>query len=80
MKYLYMSFRDPEEDINLGVCIVEASNVMEGVKRSHSLKMNPGGEVMMFEMDETEYREEGLEINRLYSRSEMLDLGYEIGG
>ena len=53
-EYYWMSFVDVSkpkvegEDRFLGALIVEAVNEYEAVWRSRFLKLNPGGEIMMF--------------------------------
>ena len=71
MSYFWLSFRDSEENKNLGVCIVKASNFDEGITKAWSLNINPGGEVLGMAMTETQTQAQGLEINRLYTKAEM---------
>ena len=78
MKYGWLSFRDPEKNLNLGCCIVsDVQNFTEAIQKAHKLGINPGGEVMGTPMTEEMFKEEGLEADRLYTRSEMIELGYE---
>lgn len=53
MSYWWMSFCDserPKGDKFLGALIVKADNHLEMIKRSWALHLNPGGEVMFFEI------------------------------
>lgn len=53
-EYYWMSFVDADrpkvegEDRFLGALIIRAADAYEATFRSHFLKLNPGGEVMMF--------------------------------
>jgi len=79
MKYYFMSFRNAKKNENLGVCIVAASNPNTAVRKTIDLKINPGGEIRIEKMDKKQFKEQGLELDKLYTRSEMIKLGYEIG-
>jgi hypothetical protein len=72
--YYFMSFRDPHSNTNLGVCQVKAENKEEALRISWEQEINPGGEVLFVPCDEPE-----LELNKLYSKQEMIDLGYHVG-
>lgn len=79
MKYFFMSFRDVDENKNLGVCIVQEEDSEKAVQKATELGINPGGEVLLFELDDEEFRNQGLNLNTLYSRSQMRDLGFHVG-
>jgi len=74
MSYFWLSFSDPEINKNLGVCIIKASNFDEGIRKAWALNINPGGEVMGMEMTEAQTLAQGLEINRLYTKTEITAL------
>lgn len=49
MTQLYMSFCDtslPEGSQFLGAVVLEADDVIEGARKAHELKLNPGGQVL----------------------------------
>lgn len=77
MKYYFLSFRDPDINRNLGVCIVQAPTLRAAIVKAYKKDINPGGEVASFELTESEFIEEGLELDRLYSREEMKEMGYK---
>ena len=60
MSYWWMSFCDPERPEGtrfLGALVIYACNETEAIEKSHLLKLNPGGEVMFFEIPRKyEYR------------------------
>lgn len=72
MKWYWLSFVDPITNINSGCCNVQATNIPAAIAKSHILKINPGGEVMVLEMPAPE-----LEPDILYSRQELVDLAYK---
>lgn len=74
--YYFMSFRDVRTNTNLGVCQVEAASEKFAMTKSIALGINPGGEVAIYELEE---KEPELELDRLYTKQEMLDLGFELG-
>ena len=49
IKYWYMSFVD---DKFLGALIIKAKTAREAVVISHQKKLNPGGEIMIVEIEE----------------------------
>jgi hypothetical protein len=53
MGYYWMSFCDPKNLVGskfLGALIIKASDDLEAVRRSWSLGLNPGGEVVFYEI------------------------------
>lgn len=49
----FLSFRDDEEDVNLGGCMVitedvDPPTVIKAAQRAYELECNPGGEVLGF--------------------------------
>ena len=73
VKWYFLSFRDPKKNRNLGCCNVGVEGgLMKALEKARELKINPGGEVMASRIGKSE-----LEPDRLYSRKEMLNLGYE---
>jgi len=72
-QWYFLSFRDSDTNTNLGCCNVVVEGGLENaLHKTKILQINPGGEVRGFIIDGPE-----LEPNRLYSRQEMLDLGYK---
>lgn len=78
VSYMFLSFRNPVKNLNLGVAIVQAKSLLEAIPLSHKKKVNPGGEVLGSPMTAEMFKEEGLEKDRLYSKAEMKKLGYSI--
>ncbi len=79
MDYFFMSFRDDEKNKNLGVCVVYEFDLPSALSKAWTLGINPGGEVLSVKMSESMFFEEGLELNRLYTKAELMALGYETG-
>ena len=74
--YMWLSFASEETGKNLGVCIVEASNFTEGIQKAHQKGINPGGQVAGSKMSEEQFQGEELELDRLYSREEMIEMEF----
>ena len=75
--WYFISFRNPDTNTNLGCCnvSVKAGGGQDAaLRKTHQLKINPGGEVAMFL---TQAIEPGWEENKLYSREEMKAMKYE---
>ena len=74
VKWYFLSFRDSGRNRNLGCCNVSVSGGLEeALEKTRKLRINPGGEVMAYLIKEPE-----LKPDRLYSRKEMLSLGYTL--
>ena len=76
LSYWFLSFRDAEKNRNLGVSVVQAESMELALGESWLKRCNPGGEVLFNELSEEDFAEQGLKLNRLYSRKEMTDLGF----
>ena len=76
MNYIWLSFASEETGKNLGICVVEALTLDEALKKAWSLKLNPGGTVAGYSMDDEQFQKQKVELNRLYTRQEMTDLGH----
>lgn len=72
----WLSFADGK---CLGMCFIEAEDIIDAATKAWELGINPGGEVLGFDMGLTaETIEEAakFEMNRLYSPEEMRAKGY----
>lgn len=77
-KYMFMSFRDPIKNINLGVCIIKSPpDVKVAIEKAWELDINPGGEVASCPLTEEGFIEQDLELNRLYSKQEIINKGFK---
>jgi hypothetical protein len=76
-KYFFLSFRDVEKNRNLGACVVFAPNSNTSLNLAWHHKINPGGEVLIFELTEKIFQEQGMELNRLYSREELRSMDFK---
>ena len=77
--YYFLSFRNPDVPLNLGACIVQSTSVKDAIMLAHLLRINPGGDVHVYEMSEEGFKEQHMELNRLYSREEMLKMNFQLG-
>lgn len=73
-----MSFADLRTGSNVGCCIIECS-LAEAPDMVRELKLEPKIPVNIrgYELDEDGFQEQGLELNKLYSREEMISAGFE---
>ncbi len=75
MSYFWLSFADgdlPKGQQFLGACIVQAETNIDAVTKAHLLGINPGGEVMMVEIESAGAIKEILEnhpLNTLLSKA-----------
>lgn len=49
-KWWWLSFVEPETDTFLGVAIVSGADPLAAVRRAHTLGINPGGDVAVFDI------------------------------
>ena len=68
MTSFYLSFAD--ETKFLGAAVVDADNFLSAMTKINIVGINPGGEVLCFEMPK-ECDEQSMERNRLYSKEEL---------
>lgn len=75
MPMYYLSFATP--DRSLGATVVAADDEYEAIQKSHRLKINPGGEVLIIELpEELETEPEIIAcLNKLMTREECEQLG-----
>jgi len=76
-KYSFVSFIDPNTRVSLGCCILECIPYNAAYMAKFQ-GISPGGEVKAYELTEAEYRaQKGMRLNRLYTKAEMFDMGFE---
>lgn len=64
--YIFMSFYEPNR--SLGVCIVKADNINEALVILHDKQIHPGGEVLFRVLNNRQFREEDLKLNKVYAK------------
>lgn len=70
----WISFAD--DDDFRGACLIEADDFDDALGKTWALESNPGGEVQATELeDATAENVAPYELNRLYSKADMDDLG-----
>lgn len=78
--YVFMSFGSIHTRKNLGCCIVKVKkpeNANDECKRL-GLMPNECNEGRGYVMDETGFKEQGMELNKFYTRNEMIGMGFQI--
>ncbi len=76
-KYLWLSFCDPDKPKGsqfLGVIITSALGLSHAIEKTHTLGINPGGEILSFEVDENDIRPE--HFDKLLTGDEIIKYGY----
>lgn len=77
VKYTFISFvENPGSGKNLGCCVVECVGA-SAIFVARSKGINPGGEAAMFGLSQSEFEEQGLELDRLYTKKEMNEKDFE---
>lgn len=74
MNTYWLSFAEPEKP-NLGVCLLDALDVESAIHKASALGLNPGGEVLVYQIDDQE-EINSLGKNRLIPREELTSKGY----
>lgn len=82
MTYVFMSFASAHSGKNIGCCIVQVENPEDANEECKRLGIMPKacnqarGYVLE---DEKTFQEQGMELNRLYTPEEMLNMGFAKG-
>ena len=82
IKFMWLSFRDPEENEFLGGCIVPVDEsltnrnaiIEDAIKTAWTASCNPGGEVLSVGMTQAQFdhmESDGFEVGRLYTKDEL---------
>jgi hypothetical protein len=72
-----MSFRDEAANKNLGICVVEADTATDAMEKINAKKINPGGEILFFPLNQEEFEAQGLELDRFYNPEEIKEKGFK---
>lgn len=82
MMYVFMSFGSIHTGKNLGCCIVQVEKPEDANEHCRSLGLMPDtcnqGRVYILP-DEAAFKDQGMELNRLYSPDEMDQMGFSKG-
>ena len=80
MTYTFISFGSPITGKNLGVCVIQCEPE-EAPEKARELGLEPKEpvEVQAYKLNEEEFKDQGLELDRLYSRKEMIAMEFEKG-
>lgn len=76
-KCLWMSFCDPERPKGsqfIGVIIMREKGIAHAINRTWAMGINPGGEVMSYETDDSDILPE--HFNKLLTKDELVKAGY----
>jgi len=75
--YYFLSFADPDTRQSIGVIVMDTPTVDDALREAWRLGINPGGPVAFCKIPVKEVTENNLELNRFYSREEMIAKGYK---
>ncbi len=79
MVYVFMSFASAHTGKNIGCCIVRVKKAEDANAKCKELGLMPKecnnarGSVL----DDEDFPKQGMELDRFYSRQEMIDMGFE---
>ena len=73
-EYMFFSFADAHSGDNLGCCIIKSSDPDEAKEVCDNLGLTPNGclDIRAYPLTEIEFLQQDMELNRLYSRDEMI--------
>ena len=79
MSYVFMSFASAHTGKNIGCCIVEVDDPNNANQHCSDVGLMPEecNQARGFVLEDIEG--EDMELNKFYTRQEMVDMGYEIG-
>lgn len=77
MKYVFLSFASLRSGKNLGCCIIQVENPEDANVRAKAIGLMPkeDNHAQGYVLREDAWQEEGMELNRFYTREEMIELG-----
>ena len=78
--YIWLSFRDPDKNKNLGCCIVTAEDTEDAIEQAWKLGINPGGEALGVAMTSEQRNQCPIEAEKLYSPEELESLDFTQSG
>jgi hypothetical protein len=76
-EYWFMSFAE-ETGKNLGCCIIASESAQQAHALSHRYGINPGGQMQSSGLTKEQFKLQGLELNKLYTREEMMKMGFQL--
>jgi hypothetical protein len=78
-KYVFMSFSSMHTKKNIGCCIIQCEDPTKANELTKQLGLMPHecNNARGYELNEEEFREQGMELNRLYSSEEMSKMGFQ---
>jgi len=78
-QYVFMSFADVHTGKNIGCCIVEVADPNDATEHCKKLGLMPKtcNSARGFVLDEKGFKEQGMELNKFYSRDDMAKMGFQ---
>ena len=77
MRVMWLSFCDPDKPKGsqfLGVIVIRALGLSDAILKTHSMGINPNGQIMSYVMDDDEIKPE--HFNQLLSAEQLIKYGY----
>ena len=80
MKYAFVSFADVHTRKNVGCCIVQVTELYMANDRCKQLGLMPNccNNARGYELNHDQFLEQGMELNRFYSKSELVEMGFSL--
>lgn len=75
--HMILSFRDIRRNMLLGACVVQGVKTLaDGVAEAYRLGIYPGGTPIGKRITQAQAEAQGLRVNRLYDRDELVAMGF----
>jgi hypothetical protein len=77
--YFFISFGSLHTKKNIGCCIVRAEDIDAANEKCKELGLMPNecNEARAYPLDEGALKEQGMELNKFYSKAQMEEMGFQ---
>ncbi len=81
MKYVFMSFASHHTGKNIGCCVIQVDNLNNANEKCKELGLMPNecNNARGYVLNEQQFNQQGMELNKFYTRQQMSDMGFQLG-